>query len=472
VRGVATTHRVMIALNPAGSPVAGWSATPRAAAEPLVDAFVGRLLPLPARVGIRARYLQNNAFVNVERTLADLLAATQTAKHGELGVAAIDVVIAVEDVEDRVRAIIAATSGVASLTAADVELLDGPGQQWTRSQVTLAELLAAARAYRAAIGPTRAVRPTDLPSSASVNNSELATRLSSAQNGADAVLTSLTLATSSTATDAARTALYQAGQYGINVAPDAARLPDQVKAAQTALEQRLAASRVATDLVPARLAALFGGNLPIVCRLTLGDDDLQSAFGENIGATPSAIRTFVARTARVRERINLLDVMLTYADAHAPTASHDFAAAQRPRSSGEQWTALPGPVLSGRTSFVVVKGAGDKLVTNRVFAGLFVDDWVEVVPSSQANASLAFHYDGPSSSAPNAMLLCVPYQGQESWTESVLLAHVSEALDLAKLRAIDPDHLLGAGQLLPALMVDDGDFQSSLATRVTEPRTP
>src|SRR6516162_7031965 len=67
VRGVATTHRVMIALNPAGSPVAGWSATPRAAAEPLVDAFVGRLLPLPARVGIRARYLQNNAFVNVER---------------------------------------------------------------------------------------------------------------------------------------------------------------------------------------------------------------------------------------------------------------------------------------------------------------------------------------------------------------------------------------------------------------------
>src|SRR5262249_38968484 len=83
VRGVATTHRVMIALNPAGQPAAGWSRTPRAAAEPLVDAFAGRLLPPPARVGIRARHQQNKAFVIVEHTLADLLAAADAANHSE-----------------------------------------------------------------------------------------------------------------------------------------------------------------------------------------------------------------------------------------------------------------------------------------------------------------------------------------------------------------------------------------------------
>ena len=70
------------------------------------------------------------------------------------------------------------------------------------------------------------------------------------------------------------------------------------------------------------------------------------------------------------------------------------------------------------------------------------------------------------------MLLLVPEASRETWTEDDVLAHLLEALALAKLRAVDPDLVARAGALLPALLLLDGDGTDSLADLWTTPVAP
>jgi hypothetical protein len=81
---------------------------------------------------------------------------------------------------------------------------------------------------------------------------------------------------------------------------------------------------------------------------------------------------------------------------------------------------------------------------------LFIDEWVEVVPSAQETTSVAFHCEAPTATAPQTMLLGVPPPGLELWTAQAAHEVVSEALALAQLRLVDPDVLPQLGQLLPA----------------------
>ena len=80
-----------------------------------------------------------------------------------------------------------------------------------------------------------------------------------------------------------------------------------------------------------------------------------------------------------------------------------------------------------------------------------VDDWVEVLPAPQQITGLSFHYDDPIARAPQAILLAVRPNDFPEWTFEAVEGSVLEALDLAKLRAVDPDALGALGHYLPAL---------------------
>jgi hypothetical protein len=84
--------------------------------------------------------------------------------------------------------------------------------------------------------------------------------------------------------------------------------------------------------------------------------------------------------------------------------------------------------------------------------GLFIDEWVEVVPNREETTSVAFHYESPTSAPPQVMLLGVPAPGMNAWTPDAALGLVSEALALAKIRLVDMDDLAALGQLLPAFV--------------------
>ena len=73
-------------------------------------------------------------------------------------------------------------------------------------------------------------------------------------------------------------------------------------------------------------------------------------------------------------------------------------------------------------------------------------------PSPQQITGVAFHQDDPTARAPQSILLAVaPRTDFPEWTIESPEGTVLEALDLAKVRAVDPDALSGLGHCLPAL---------------------
>ena len=71
---------------------------------------------------------------------------------------------------------------------------------------------------------------------------------------------------------------------------------------------------------------------------------------------------------------------------------------------------------------------------------------------------MAFHYDAPGASPPQAVLLAVSPDARERWSTELLEETLAEALSLTHLRAVDlealhpsdPDDMTDVGQLLPA----------------------
>jgi hypothetical protein len=73
--------------------------------------------------------------------------------------------------------------------------------------------------------------------------------------------------------------------------------------------------------------------------------------------------------------------------------------------------------------------------------GLLVDEWTEVIPSQLQTTGVAFHHDRPNAEPPQVWLLAVPAVFGETWTWADFIGAVNDALDSAKLRAIEPVHL-------------------------------
>ena len=84
-------------------------------------------------------------------------------------------------------------------------------------------------------------------------------------------------------------------------------------------------------------------------------------------------------------------------------------------------------------------------------AGLLIDEWVEVVPSANETTGIALQYDQPNAAPPQTILIAVPPELESPWTVWSLQQVLLETLDLARIRAVDPDALDEVGHYLPAL---------------------
>ncbi len=128
--------------------------------------------------------------------------------------------------------------------------------------------------------------------------------------------------------------------------------------------------------------------------------------------------------------------------------------AQLPFVAGERWVGLPTAagqgVAAGKLS-LVVQCPASALDTTQPFAGLWIDEWTEVVPSETETTGLTFQYNPPDACAPQCILLAVPPQPDQAWTVGSLYRVLLETLDLAKLRAVDAESLTDTSQYLPGL---------------------
>jgi hypothetical protein len=498
--GVGVTHRLLVLLGSAAGNGSGWAASPRAAAEPRLETWARAVLPTPARIRVRGRFIDaGGAEVAAldELTLETLMKAEPT-----LALSALDAVLAADPhetphqspLELRLAALIE-PHRPADAKDATLELVFDRPDDWPVEDFGWVETLEIARALRAAITRARPLRPADLTptggtSATAVADVDLAERAAAAANALDDAITGLVdaQAADEKARDggsadpaALRAALFVADLFGVSgAAPGTVRdtpgkddeavtqrgrehdgLRHQVTAALADLRHRkTAAANLPTTDAIGRLHAIFGESfmvLPVLAPTT----QVLAAFAAGAapgGATPAAARAWLGRAAPVREGVRALDTTLGYADA---LASVDGKAAvptlhvgQLGGALGERWVALSPAtgdrIPGGRVSLVAMTPDSD-LPTDAP-AGLFVDEWVEVVPSPEETTSVSFHYDAPTASASQVWLIGVPPTGFETWSPVDTLRIVEEALDLARLRMVDADDVPDLGQLLPAFV--------------------
>ena len=228
-------------------------------------------------------------------------------------------------------------------------------------------------------------------------------------------------------------------------------------------------------LAVARIKAIVGKDFPVLPRFCLGayateaaatladrDTLLGIADLKNDQAT---IAGWLPKLACVREATALLSDVLTAAEGLGQRTGYESSAVdlkllQFPRSASAHWAALPpaeDQVLRGVVAVVAhAPNALNSIAAIETLAGLYVDEWMESIPSLQETTGLGFHFDAPGARPPQSILLAVPADSAvPAWTLDALLGTVQEALALAKLRAVRPQDLEGLGLILPGTFLSN-----------------
>ena len=484
--GIALTHRLVTLMS--GDPTlrSGWS-TPahpfRANAEPRLNAWVAKLLGDPT-----------HAHCLVERVDAftgEVLESRELTLD-QLGLAPLDFIYAGEgaqagqqaEIEQRILYMLVRQAGAAA-PGSLLRVNTSRNPNWKPGDIGYGEFSELLRTARKLIAGARAIDADDLnlPERAAtftVDTTELAGRAGAAAQalGQTATAFQQALAAPDTADlEGLRDLILRAAGFGVAGAVPlsaAGSLPSdrQSLVAQAAsIQQELAgrAAKLAALAAPAatpeaqrddalaRLKLIFGASFLALPRFAAANAaELAQAMADSAkiqGGDPLAAVSWFQRAARVRDGVARLQAMLEYTEALGTGEKLALTLAQLPYLAGDRWVGLPlnaGQQLPGGKLSLVVQSAVPVNV-QQPLTGLLIDEWVEVVPSATETTGIALQYDQPNAAPPQAILLAVPPDLAAPWTVWSLQQVLLETLDLARIRAVDPDALGEAGQYLPAL---------------------
>ena len=168
--------------------------------------------------------------------------------------------------------------------------------------------------------------------------------------------------------------------------------------------------------------------------------------------------------ARVREKAAAWENLTILAEAFADRPPLELTPFQLPYRPDDSWLALSYPesrTLDGDNLLYTVYAPG--MMPNQAQVGLLVDEWTEVIPAEQETTAMTFHYDRPNCEPPQSMLLVTPSAFTGAWAFNDVVAAMHEGLELARLRALEPD------------LIDQTDYTrflpATVATMTTFPVT-
>jgi hypothetical protein len=215
---------------------------------------------------------------------------------------------------------------------------------------------------------------------------------------------------------------------------------------------------------------LLGDDFQIVPRLGLPSAAAQELANAWQYSSSGGLTNFLRQTAgrdfpvddwlhgvaRVRDKMHDLENVTVLAAALRPDRSVELTPLQLPFLADEPWLALelpPGLAIRGERLLYTALLAAAFDATQPI-CGLLIDDWTEVIPGPTETTGVAFNYDRPNSDPPQAWLLALPALRNGTWSWGELLGAVTETLDAAQRRAIEPVHLDATAYrwFLPATM--------------------
>jgi hypothetical protein len=500
--GIAITHRVVTLFNDSLAVPAGWKtpAVPvRAVAEPLLNAWTGRLLGAPGRVRCQVERFEPSTGGVVE---------TSEMRLDELGLCPLDFVYAAQGTRSGLpseieRRVIHAVTRRGDGFAPDAPVRINPTRHasWAAGDLSYGEFMELLRAVRAAVTAARAIDATELEipeasGATGVDMAELAARADAAGQALKSAVQDLNeqlAAAASGPLDPLRTALIRCAHFGIpgaipqstagETSGDRETLVVQGQSVLNELDARVTqlatlASRVSQsptdqerrDFQVASLHAIFGDSFVVLPRFSAANaDELAKAFGDSLSIQdndPLAAIEWLERASRVREGVGRFDAALRYADALDTGERLNLGVAQLPYQNDDRWVALPmkdgAPLSTSR--FSLVAQSSDVVDVRRPMAGLLIDEWVDVVPNTSETTGLVFQYDQPDAAPPQAILLAVPPDLDQPWNLWSMQQVLLETLDLARLRAVEPESLDELGHYLPAIYLAANTAGETVAT--------
>lgn len=489
--GIALTHRLVTLFSgePALPPEWAPPGNPfRANAEPHLNAWAAKLLGNPAKVRFVVERLESATGTAVERKEFRL--------NQLLRLAPLDFIYAVEggqggqQAEIEQRILFAIKSIPAGFPPGSLlRINSGRKPEWKANELGYGEFSELLRAARRLITGARAIDAADLDlAERSTNFSVDVVELEKRAAGAEQALRRMPndfkaqLATPDAANlNVLRELIMRSAGFGVagaiplsaagaspadrqtlltqagSIQKELAQRVEQLVALATGFNAGTATLEDKRDYALARLHIVFGKAFVVLPRFTTASAaELEKALADSTkvqDGNPLASTTWFQRMARVRDGVARLNATLNYSEAVNTGEKLKLSIAQLPYSDPDRWVGLPlktaQSLPGGKLSLVVQSTAA--VDVRQPLAGLLIDEWVEVVPNVTETTGIALQYDQPNAAPPQTILVAVPPEIESPWTVWSLQQVLLETLDLARIRAVDPDALDEVGHYLPAL---------------------
>ncbi|NGZ09582.1 MAG: hypothetical protein CV088_09360 [Nitrospira sp. LK70] len=487
--GINHTHRISVIFGPPPTTFPWGITTPRAQAEPVLNAWVAQLLGSEAdKATCAVEY--TDPTLNGKQTF-DVTIKDLNSVPGDPQLAPLDLVYLLDgeqggmysEIEQRI--VYHVHKRKPSVTITSLDFARPP----EKTALHLGEVLEITRSIRHLITGARALEPRDvqLPEHAASDatlpvDQTLVARATAARDAflkaIDLLRTKLPEKPEIPLADptAVRQALIGLASYGL-MGSIPSNLTDTSNAAIKQLHaqaravlseaqnrqkraQTVPTSIHTTEQALSVLKEIFGEDFRVLPAFTPENGkDLTQTFAKSPAwqddrDDPLASITWFQRIARVRDGAARLDTTMQYAEAlNGPLL--EFQIGQLPYDDKERWVALENPPQGNRLSLACLTTVKD---FTKTLAGLLVEEWVESIPNKEEVTGLTFHYDAPQPRAPQALLLALAPDGVDKWDSATLEKTLRETLELAKLRAVDLTALGELGQYLPAMYVDPDKF--------------
>jgi len=156
-----------------------------------------------------------------------------------------------------------------------------------------------------------------------------------------------------------------------------------------------------------------------------------------------AMAEWLQSIARVRPKmtaVEMMDMVLSQQDA-----GFDIAPVQLNYRNGDYWLGAEFPAEfvadEDKLSIVLINPAQWKNNAAENQAGLVLDEWMEIIPNKVETTGIVLNYDQPNAMPPQSLLLAVTPQVTGSWKWEDLVYTLIDTLEMAKNRAVEPDHI-------------------------------
>ena len=167
-----------------------------------------------------------------------------------------------------------------------------------------------------------------------------------------------------------------------------------------------------------------------------------------------AVEDWLQNVSKVRERVYDVLMVIQTTDIHSLHVA-TVEPVQLPYTSGDYWLGIEYPTTftpAGDSVSLVLMNP-QPLQTGGIQSGFVIDEWIEIIPFKEQTTGITFNYNNPNASPPQSLLLAVTPEVTNQWTWDDLVYTIIDTVELAKNRAVEPDHFDNTylSQVLPGV---------------------